>query len=86
MPGGLHPPVSVIATWKPNYVDPETRGGGIVVMEIVLLAVCYAVVALRIWTRFFLSKSFGYDDALIIFNLVIEMSTSTGEVSTHTKA
>jgi hypothetical protein len=55
-------------------------------MEIVLLAVCYAVVALRIWTRFFLSKSFGYDDALIIFNLVIEMSTSTGEVSTHTKA
>jgi hypothetical protein len=74
MPGGIHPPLSVIATWRPNYVNPETRGGGVLVMEIVLLVACYVTVGLRLWTRLVQSHSFGYDDALIIFNLVRDMS------------
>ncbi|TLD37770.1 hypothetical protein E2P81_ATG03445 [Venturia nashicola] len=70
MPGGLHPPISVIATWTPNYVNPETRGWGIVVLVAVLLALTYVVVLLRLLARFVLAKNAGIDDALIIFNMV----------------
>ena len=55
---------------KANYVNPETRGDEIPLMEMILLAICYVVVALRLYTRTFVTKSFGWDDALIIFNMV----------------
>ncbi|KIW06153.1 uncharacterized protein PV09_03315 [Verruconis gallopava] len=72
MAGGIHPPPEVIAEWaaKANYVNPETRGGGIVAMEIVLLIACFLVVALRIYTRIFQSRTYGWDDTVIIFNLI----------------
>jgi hypothetical protein len=70
MPGGLHPPLSVISSWRPNYTHPETRGWGIVVLVSVLLALCYVVVFMRIWARLRLAKNSGLDDALIVFNLV----------------
>ena len=70
MPGGLDPPPEVIASWKPNYVNPELQGEGIVYMEIALTVLCFLVVGLRIYTRVFLSKSYGWDDTVIIFNLV----------------
>lgn len=70
MPGGLHPPISVILTWKPNHVNPETRGWGIVVLVTVLLALTYIVVLLRLWARFVLARNAGVDDVLIIFNMV----------------
>jgi hypothetical protein len=71
MPGGLHPPISVLLSWRPNYVDPVTRGWGVVALVCVLLTLTYVVVLLRIWARFFLAKNAGIDDALIIFNMVI---------------
>ena len=72
MAGGLNPPPEVLAEWavKANYVNPETRGNGIPTMEMILLAICFAVVALRVYTRAFVTKSFGWDDALIIFNML----------------
>jgi hypothetical protein len=70
MPGGLHPPIQVIETWRPNYINPETRGGGIVALVTVLLVLTYIVVLLRLWSRFGLTKTAGIDDALIIFNMV----------------
>jgi hypothetical protein len=70
MPGGLHPPLSVILSWKPNYVDPVTRGPGMIVLVAVLLSLTYVVVALRLWARFRMAKNAGVDDALIIFNMV----------------
>jgi hypothetical protein len=70
MPGGVHPPNSVIASWRSNYNNPESRGNGIVIAEITMLVCCYFIVGLRVWTRSFLSKSFGIDDVLICFNLV----------------
>lgn len=72
MPGGVHPPLSVIESWHPNYINPPTHGQGIVIMEAVLLSVCYVVVALRVYGRMFQSKNFGIDDALILFNMVGE--------------
>jgi hypothetical protein len=72
MAGGLKPPPEVLAEWatKANYVNPETRGDGIPTMEMILLAICFAVVALRVYTRTFVTKSFGWDDALIVFNML----------------
>jgi hypothetical protein len=70
MPGGLHPPIEVILTWKPNYTKPETRGWGIVGLFTVLLLLTYVVVLMRLWARFRLAKNAGIDDALIIFNMV----------------
>lgn len=70
MGGGLDPPLSVILTWKPNYVDPVTRGNAIVIMEGVLLGLCYLTVSLRVYTRAVTGKNFGIDDALIVFSLV----------------
>jgi hypothetical protein len=70
MPGGLHPPTYVTAAWTPNFINPETRGCGIVVLVAVLLALTYLVVFMRLWARVRLSKNAGIDDALIAFNIV----------------
>ena len=71
MGGGPHPPPALVLSWKSNYVNPPTRGETeIVVQEAILLALCVITVALRIYTRKFLAKNFGWDDALIILALV----------------
>ena len=40
------------------------------IATIVLLILCFIVVSLRIYIRVFQTKNFGWDDGLIIFNLV----------------
>lgn len=70
MPGGLHPPLDVIATWTPNYKNPETHGQGVVILVIVLQVITWLVVFMRLWARFYLTKNRGIDDALIIFSMV----------------
>ena len=77
MPGGLHPPLSVILSWVPNYVDPQSRGWAIVVLVAVLLSLTYIVVGLRLWARIGIRKSLGIDDVLIVFNMVVEPSFYT---------
>lgn len=71
MPGGLRPPLEVIASWKFNYIDPVRGGGYVVITTVVLLGLTYLVVALRLWARFRLAKSAGMDDALIVAGMVI---------------
>jgi hypothetical protein len=78
MPGGLHAPLSVLLTWKPNYVNPETRGTGLIVLIAVLLAIAYVVVCMRLWARFFITKSAGIDDGLILFNMVCPVPIDIG--------
>jgi hypothetical protein len=70
MPGGLHPPIDVVLTWRPNYVNPETSGQGVLILVAILLGIAYVVVCMRLWARFHVSKNPGIDDALIIFNMV----------------
>jgi hypothetical protein len=73
MGGGVDPPVAVVLSWpKANYINPETRGNAVVILEGVLLALCYIIVALRVYTRAIQARNFGIDDALIVFNLVNE--------------
>ena len=66
----LHPPLSVVATWQPNFINPETGGTDVIVVVAVLLALGYIVVAMRLWARFVMAKNAGIDDALILFNMV----------------
>lgn len=70
MPGGLRPPIEVIASWKFNYVNPEHSGRYVVIATSVMLGLTFLVVVLRLWARFRLAQSAGIDDGLIIFNMV----------------
>jgi hypothetical protein len=63
MGGGVDPPVEVVLSWpKANYIDPQTRGNGVVVLNGVLLALCYIVVALRVYTRAVGGTTVPHDD------------------------
>jgi hypothetical protein len=66
-------PPEVLLEWKQkaNPLNPlETQGEGIPIMEVVLLVACFIVVSLRVYIRVFQTKSFGLDDALVIFSMV----------------
>ncbi len=66
-----NPPWSVIASWpRPNYIDPVTRGPGLVIVNVVLLVLMLLVVGLRFYTRMRITKSFGADDIFIGLALV----------------
>jgi hypothetical protein len=70
MPGGLHPPVEVIASWPFDYENFPTSGFYIVILVSVLLGLSYLVVFMRLISRLYIQKNFGIDDGLIIFNMV----------------
>jgi hypothetical protein len=71
MPGGLRPPIEVIAHWKFNYVNPEHGGRYVVITTAVMLGLTYLIVVMRLWARFRLAKSAGVDDALIVVGMVL---------------
>jgi hypothetical protein len=70
MAGGLHPPLEVISSWHFNYTNPGTSGYYIVVLVGVMLALGYVAVTLRLVSRLYFQRTFGVDDALIVFNMV----------------
>ncbi|KIW70237.1 hypothetical protein PV04_02527 [Phialophora macrospora] len=66
----LHPAPSVIATWpKPNYVNPDTRGPGLVYICIVFGAIGIITVTARLYSRLFITKAPGLDDLLVVIAL-----------------
>jgi hypothetical protein len=63
--------LDLIASWPPsNYTNPVTRGWGFVIVNLLLLGFLIAVVGMRIYTRFHISKYFGSDDVLIFMAMV----------------
>ena len=65
------PPLAVIESWPlPNYVNPVTRGPANIIINLVFLPLVCLVIALRVYTRLRISKSFGVDDWLILASLV----------------
>lgn len=46
----------------PNFVNPPSIGYQQTMTNIVVLVIMIIVVALRLYTRIFIVKSFGYDD------------------------
>ncbi|KAH3907378.1 hypothetical protein HBI56_157520 [Parastagonospora nodorum] len=57
-------------TWPaPNYVDPETRGWGAPAGIIFMCVVTSCVVVARLWARFGIKRTAGWDDWLIIASM-----------------
>ena len=65
------PPLAVIESWPvPNYVNPVTRGPANIIINLIFFPLVCLVIALRVYTRLRISKSFGADDWLILASLV----------------
>jgi len=80
-------PLSTIAEWpKSNYIDPVTRGPTNLILNCVFIPIVALIVSVRIYTRVWISKSFGLDDWLIIaafipataFSIISLMSSRFG--------
>ncbi|KAI8936248.1 hypothetical protein NX059_006671 [Plenodomus lindquistii] len=71
------PPPSVLKTWpKPNYVDPVTRGNGLMIIELTLLPIAMIVVFLRTWIRISWLKKSWWDDYLMIVAMIFSIGTT----------
>ena len=65
------PPPSVLSTWPaPNYIDPITRSDRGPIICTIIAGIVVICVALRLWTRAFVLRSFGLDDWLIAWAVV----------------
>jgi hypothetical protein len=66
------PPPEVLLTWPaPNYIDPaDVRGPQIIIITAILFPITVLLVALRIFTRARISKSFGLDDCFLVAALL----------------
>jgi hypothetical protein len=72
------PPPEVVESWPaPNYVDPETRGQSLLVVNITLLGLCLIALAARLWSRLVILRSPGLDDLFITIAIV---SSSRGKL------
>ena len=77
-PNMRSPPPDVLASWPaPNYVDPETRGPALVVVEILALCIGIVVLGLRMYVRARIMRSVDWDDWLMIAGAVIMSPTET---------
>jgi hypothetical protein len=73
MPGGLHPPPSVILEWTELASQPHSQHSagrhGIVAMSCVLTVLAILVVMARLRARW-LRKNFDWDDGLLLVAMV----------------
>lgn len=80
MPGGIHPPPQVIASWPaPNYENPETRGWSLTITTVVLASIALAVFLLRLWSRLFLTHNAGADDWVLLAAMVRAVQRRSAE-------
>ncbi|KAF2132138.1 hypothetical protein P153DRAFT_383028 [Dothidotthia symphoricarpi CBS 119687] len=64
------PPIAVILTWpNPNYVNPETRGDALLIVNSIFISLTIIVVALRLYTRLVIKRWLGIDDVFILLAL-----------------
>ncbi|CAG8214702.1 unnamed protein product [Penicillium salamii] len=86
------PPPAVLATWPiPNYIDPPTRGHGVLIVNIVCFSLALMIVFLRVYTRVWITRSAGFDDVLILIGLMFgigmavatSLSTEYGGMNRH---
>lgn len=77
MPGGIHPPLSVIETWPtPNYVNPVTASSSTAISAGILGVISLVVVGARMVARFSVQRNAGIDDYLMLFALVWKTKNS----------
>jgi hypothetical protein len=70
-------PIEVLLSFpKPNYIDPETHGPGLMIVATLLSIIAIGVVALRLYARFVITKAPGVDDILIVGALIFGIGLS----------
>jgi hypothetical protein len=77
------PPVEVLLGWPtPDYENPNRLGPTGTIIAVVLLASVTVLLGLRVWTRRFITRSFGLDDILILIAFVPAVGfTATGLIA-----
>ena len=79
MPGGVHPPIEVIASWpRANFVNPETHSKAYTVIASILGPLALICVVARVWARAYIQKKPGLDDWLILASLVCGLAWFCG--------
>lgn len=69
------PPESITASWPtPNYIDPPTRGHGVLIVNIICISLTFLVVCLRLYTRLRITCSVGIDDLCIVIGLIFAIA------------
>ena len=65
------PPLSVLESWPPrNTVNPASRGNAHVIIQLIFMPILLVFLAIRLYTRYYISKYIGLDDYLILAGLV----------------
>lgn len=86
MPGGFHPPVSVVLTWPlPNYDDPVGKGHQLLVVTIIFGVLAVIFVSARLWSRIKVQKNAGLDDLFITLALVRNQQINMYHINKTTK-
>jgi hypothetical protein len=68
--------VALYDSWpKPNYVDPVRRGPALYIVNGIFFSLATTAVFLRMYTRIFVRKWFGIDDAAILAGWVCTSRT-----------
>lgn len=68
----------MIESWPtPNYINPETRGPGLLILSIILIILGAIIVSVRTYTRLRITKAFGLDDVLVIIAYVLAVALSS---------
>ncbi|GAB7347201.1 hypothetical protein MBLNU459_g3308t2 [Dothideomycetes sp. NU459] len=74
-------PAALLAAWpEPNYAHPERRGPELTIVAIALLAIASVFVALRVYVRAFMLRSFGIDDWLITIGMLPAVALAVASV------
>ncbi|KAJ5398794.1 hypothetical protein N7465_009283 [Penicillium sp. CMV-2018d] len=69
------PPPTIAESWPtPNYIDPPTRGHGVLIVNVVCLVCAFLIVSLRLYTRLWITYSAGVDDVLIVVGLIFAIA------------
>jgi hypothetical protein len=64
-------PLDVILSFPPaNYDNPHTRGPALLIINSIFLVLCTVFVALRMYTRIHLVRTFGWDDVSLLVGFV----------------
>ena len=74
MPGGLHPPPEVTASWpKPNYVDPERHDQALLIICFLFGALAFLAFLVRVLISFILYRKARLDEWILIIAMIPTM-------------
>ncbi|KAK0732222.1 hypothetical protein B0H67DRAFT_549831 [Lasiosphaeris hirsuta] len=80
------PPAEILTTWpKANYIDPETRGPGLIIVEIIILPLALLTLFLRLYVRIGILHKSGWDDWLMVAAAVFGTGVTTCVILASTK-